>query len=97
MVIDIILQNLGENMDRKIKFIDFLFEGHTSDLVKEKNNKKKKVVWLKISDGLYENQTKLRKKLKKSAKKHKKKGKKTTSSGRQGRSTQDIVSNIWFP
>ena len=49
-------------MDRKIKFIDFLFEGHTSDLVKEKNNKKKKVVWLKISDGLYENQTKLRKK-----------------------------------
>ena len=43
MVIDIILQSLGENMDRKIKFIDFLFEGHTSDLVKEKNNKKKSV------------------------------------------------------
>ena len=83
-------------MGRKIKFIDFLFEGHTSDLVKEKNNKKK-VVWLKISDGLYENQTKLRKKLKKSVKKSKKKGKKTTSSGRQGRSTQDIVSNIWYP
>jgi len=84
-------------MDQKIKFIDFLFEGHTSDLVEEKNNKKKKVVWLKISDGLYENQTKLRKKLKKSVKKLKKKGKKTTSSGRRGRSTQDIVSNIWFP
>ena len=80
-------------MGRKIKYFDFLFEGHTSDLVEEKNNKKKKVVWLKISDGLYENQTKLRKKLKKP----KKKGKKTTSSGRQGRSTQDIVSNIWFP
>ena len=28
-------------MDQKIKFIDFLFEGHTSDLVEEKNNKKK--------------------------------------------------------
>ena len=27
--------------------------------------KKKKVVWLKISDGLYENQTKLRKRKKK--------------------------------
>ena len=53
-------------MGRKIKFIDFLFEGHTSDLVEEKNNKKKKkVVWLKISDGLYENQTKLRKRKKK--------------------------------
>ena len=38
-----------------------------------------------------------KKKLKRPAKKHKKKGKKTTSSGRQGRSTQDIVSNIWFP
>ena len=60
-------------MDQKIKFIDFLFEGHTSDLIKEKDNKKKPV------------------------KKRKKKGKKTTSSGRQGRSTQDIVSNIWFP
>ena len=69
-------------MDRKIKFIDFLFEGHTSDLVEEKNNKKK-VVWLKISDGLYENQTKLRKKLKKSVKKHKKKAHGTTSSGHQ--------------
>ena len=58
MAIGIILQNLGENMDRKIK---------------------------------------PKKKLKRPAKKHKKKGKKTTSSGRQGRSTQDIVSNIWFP
>ena len=83
-------------MDRKIKFIDFLFEGHTSDLVEEKNNKKK-VVWLKISDGLYENQTKLRKKLKKSVKKHKKKAHGTTSSGRPGGPAQDIVSNEWYP
>ena len=36
-----ILQSFEENMGRKIKFIDFLFEGHTSDLVEEKNNKKK--------------------------------------------------------
>ena len=28
-------------MDQKIKFIDFLFEGHTSDLVQEEDNKKK--------------------------------------------------------
>jgi hypothetical protein len=33
---------------------------------------KKKVVWLKISDGLYENQTKLRKKKSKKVKKKKK-------------------------
>ena len=87
-------------MGRKIKFIDFLFEGHTSDLVEEKNNKKKKkkkVVWLKISDGLYENQTKLRKKLKKKIKKHKKKADGTTSSGRHPGSTQDKVSNEWYP
>ena len=83
-------------MDRKIKFIDFLFEGHTSDLVEEKNNKKK-VVWLKISDGLYENQTKLRKKLKKSVKKHKKKADGTTSSGHQVGSAQDVVSKEWYP
>ena len=79
-------------MGRKIKFIDFLFEGHTSDLVEEKNNKKK-VVWLKISDGLYENQTKLRKKLKKSVKKLKKKADGTTSSGRHPGPPQDI----WYP
>ena len=79
-------------MDRKIKFIDFLFEGHTSDLVEEKNNKKKKkVVWLKISDGLYENQTKLRKKLKKSVKKHKKKADGTTSSGHPPGPTLHLV------
>ena len=36
-----ILQSFEENMDQKIKFIDFLFEGFTSDLVEEKNNKKK--------------------------------------------------------
>ena len=60
-------------MGRKIEFIDLFFEGYTSDLVEENDNKKKPV------------------------KKPKKKGKKTTSSGRQGRSTQDIVSNIWFP
>ena len=85
-------------MDQKIKYFDFLFEGHTSDLVEEKNNKKKKkVVWLKISDGLYENQTKLRKKLKKKIKKHKKKADGTTSSGRHPGSTQDIVSKEWYP
>ena len=84
-------------MGRKIKFIDFLFEGHTSDLVEEKNNKKKKVVWLKISDGLYENQTKLRKKLKKKVKKHKKKANGTTSSGHQVGSAQDVVSKEWYP
>ena len=83
-------------MGRKIKFIDFLFEGHTSDLVEEKNNKKK-VVWLKISDGLYENQTKLRKKLKKKIKKHKKKADGTTSSGHQVGPTQDVVSKEWYP
>ena len=41
LVIDIILQSFEENMDQKIKFIDFLFEGHTSDLVQEEDNKKK--------------------------------------------------------
>ena len=73
LVIGIILQSFEESMDRKIKYFDFLFEGFTSDLIEENDNKKKPV------------------------KKPKKKGKKTTSSGRQGRSTQDIVSNIWFP
>ena len=71
--IDFILRSLGENMDQKINYFDFLFEGFTSDLIEENDSKKKSV------------------------KKPKKKGKKTTSSGRQGRSTQDIVSNIWFP
>ena len=59
-------------MDQKIKYFDFLFEGFTSDLIEENDNKKKSV------------------------KKRKKKGKKTTFSSRQGRSTQDIVSNIWY-
>ena len=36
----------------------------TKTLIKPKK-KKKKNVWLKISDGLYENQTKLRKRKKK--------------------------------
>ena len=82
-VIDIILQSLGENMGRKIEFIDFLFEGHTSDLIEEEDNKKKP-------------KTK-QKKLKKKVKKLKKKVDGTTSSGRHPRSTQDIVSKEWYP
>ena len=70
-------------MGRKIKYFDFLFEGHTSDLVEEKNNKKKP--------------KKKQKKLKKSAKKLKKKQDGTTSSGRHPGSTQDIVSKEWYP
>ena len=63
-------------MDQKIKFIDFLFEGHTSDLIEEEDNKKKP--------------RRKQKKLKKKVKKHKKKADGTTSSGRHPRSTQDI-------
>ena len=70
-------------MGRKIKFIDFLFEGHTSDLIEEEDNKKKP--------------RKKQKKLKKLVKRHKKKAVGTTSSGRSPRSTQDIVSEEWYP
>ena len=83
LVTDFILQSLGENMDQKIKYFDFLFEGNTSDLIEEEDNKKKP-------------KTK-QKKLKKKVKKLKKKVDGTTSSGRHPRSTQDIVSNEWYP
>ena len=83
LVIDIILQSFEENMDQKIKYFDFLFEGFTSDLSEEKDNKKKP--------------KKKQKKLKKSVKKHKKKADGTTSSGRPGGSAQDIVSKEWYP
>ncbi len=76
LVIGIILQSLGENMDQKIKYFDFLFEGNTSDLIEEEDNKKKS--------------KRKQKKLKKKVKKHKKKADGTTSSGRHPRSTQDI-------
>ena len=36
------LQSLGENMGRKIEFIDLLFEGNTSDWMEEDNKKKSK-------------------------------------------------------
>ena len=38
---DTIRQSLGENMGRKIEFIDLLFEGFTSDWIEEEDNKKK--------------------------------------------------------
>ena len=70
-------------MDQKIKYFDFLFEGNTSDLIEEEDNKKKP--------------KRKQKKLKKKVKKLKKKVDGTTSSGRHPRSTQDIVSNEWYP
>ena len=70
-------------MDRKIKYFDFLFEGFTSDLIEEKNNKKK-------------SKTK-QKKLKKKVKKLKKKADGTTSSGNQVGPAQDVVSKEWYP
>ena len=79
----IILHSFEENMGRRIKYFDFLFEGNTSDLIEEEDNKKKP-------------KTK-QKKLKKKVKKLKKKADGTTSSGRHPRSTQDIVSKEWFP
>ena len=39
---DTIRQSLGENMGRKIEFIDILFEGNTSDWIEEDNKKKPK-------------------------------------------------------
>ena len=63
-------------MDQKIKFIDFLFEGHTSDLVQEEDNKKKP--------------KKKQKRLKKTVKKPKKNPDGTTSSGRHPGPPQDI-------
>ena len=83
MTTGIILQSLGENMGRTIEFIDFLFEGYTSNLIAEKDNKKKP--------------RKKQKRLKKKVKKHKKKADGTTSSGRHPGSTQDIVSKEWYP
>ena len=70
-------------MDQKIKYFDFLFEGFTSDLREDENNKKKP--------------RKKQKKLKKLVKRHKKKAVGTTSSGRSPRSAQDIVSEEWYP
>ena len=70
-------------MGQKIKPIDFLFEGNTSDLIEEEDNKKKS--------------KRKQKKLKKKVKKHKKKADGTTSSGRHPGSTQDKVSNEWYP
>ena len=72
-----------DTMTHKIKHIDFLFEGYTSDLIAEKDNKKKP--------------RKKQKRLKKKVKKHKKKADGTTSSGRHPRSTQDVVSKEWYP
>ena len=70
-------------MDQKIKYFDFLFEGFTSDLIEEEDNKKKS--------------KRKQKKLKKKVKKLKKKVDGTTSSGRSPGQTQDIVSKEWFP
>ena len=70
-------------MDQKIKYFDFLFEGYTSDLIAEKDNKKKP--------------RKKQKRLKKKVKKHKKKADGTTSSGNQVGPTQDVVSKEWYP
>ena len=39
---DTIRQSLGENMGRKIEFIDILFEGNTSDWIEEDNKTKSK-------------------------------------------------------
>ena len=83
MTIGIILQRLGENMGRKIEFIDLLFEGFTSDWIEEEDNKKKP--------------KRKQKKLKKKVKKLKKKADGTTSSGRSPGQAQDIVSNEWYP
>ena len=79
----IILQSFEENMDQKINLIDFLFEGHTSDLIEEEDSKKKP--------------RRKQKKLKKKVKKHKKKTDGTTSSGNQVGPTQDVVSKEWYP
>ena len=70
-------------MDQKIKYFDFLFEGNTSDLIEEEDNKKKP--------------KKKQRKLKKKVKKLKKKADGTTSSGRSPGQAQDIVSNEWYP
>ena len=83
LVIGIILQSFEENMDQKIKYFDFLFEGNTSDLIEEEDNKKKS--------------KRKQKKLKKKVKKLKKKVDGTTSSGRSPGQAQDIVSNEWYP
>ena len=83
LVIDIILQSFEENMDRKIKYFDFLFEGFTSDLIEENDNKKKP--------------KKKQKRLKKMVKKLKKKANGTTSSGHPPGQTQDAVSKEWYP
>ena len=72
-----------DTMNQKIKPIDFLFEGHTSDLIEEEDNKKKS--------------RKKQKRLKKKVKKHKKKADGTTSSGNQVGPTQDVVSKEWYP
>ena len=70
-------------MGRKIEFIDLLFEGNTSDLIEEEDNKKKS--------------KRKQKKLKKKVKKLKKKVDGTTSSGRSAGQAQDIVSDEWYP